>query len=82
MLMYRTELAQTLQISVLRPVPKATVHNECGLPMCAVDGLEPELANTRKKNETNALYHSATVSPHMWLALLTIYYKTAMHLEL
>ena len=34
--------AQTLQIKVLWPVSKATVHNECGLPglMCAVAGLE------------------------------------------
>ena len=42
MLMQWAEAAQTLQVRVLRLVPKAAVKNECGLPMCAMAGLEPQ----------------------------------------
>ena len=33
LIMLRAESAQTLQVRLLRPVPKAAIHNECG--MCA-----------------------------------------------
>ena len=37
----RVESAQTLQLRVLRPMPKALVLNDCGLPMCALVGFYP-----------------------------------------
>ena len=40
MLMQRAESAQTVQGKVLVLMHKAAVHNECGLPMCAVTGLD------------------------------------------
>ena len=45
LLVERTESVQTLQIMMLWPVLKAAVHNECGLPMYAVAGLESTQKN-------------------------------------
>ena len=56
-------MAQTLQVRVLRPLHKAAVHNECGLPMCAVAVLEPGLSRERtEENNSSALDHSATAT--------------------
>ena len=38
---YGAEKTQTLQVRVLRLMPKTTVPNEFGLPMCATAGLDP-----------------------------------------
>ena len=63
LLMYWAKSTQTLQIRVLQPVPKAIVHNESGLPMCAVAGLEPwTLAWTYLKSEASVLDRLATAT--------------------
>ena len=41
MLMYWDESAQTLQVRVLQSIPKAIIHNKCGLLMCVMTGLKP-----------------------------------------
>ena len=51
LLMQRAELTLTLQVRMLQPVSKDTVHNECGLPMCAVVGLEPRTLEHAQKND-------------------------------
>ena len=41
--MQQAESAQTRLVRVLRPMLKATVHNKCGLPMCAMAELKPRI---------------------------------------
>ena len=41
-------------------MPKAAAHNECGLPMCAVAGLDPELSRERMQKESSAVDHGDT----------------------
>ena len=52
----RAESAQTLQVKVQRPVPIDAIHSRCGLPMCAVAGLELRLSREHtQKHEASAL---------------------------
>ena len=46
---------------VLQLVPKAAVHNEYGLPMCTVAGLEPGGGGS----ESSALNQSVTAMNHV-----------------
>ena len=56
------ELAQTLQVRVLWPMPNATIH-ECGLPIFIVAGLEPGLSREHmQKSNASTLDQSATVT--------------------
>ena len=60
------ESAQTLQVTVLCPVPKAVVHNECGLPMCAVAGFEPRTVACHAKERSQRLRELGHGDTRLW----------------
>ena len=55
-------MAQTLQVTVLQPVAKVALHNECGLSMCATTGLEPQSVASayRKEQSVRSFGHGDT----------------------